>query len=285
MLTRIAREPLVHFAILGALLFAFAGRSGTERDRERRIVVTRGQIEQLATTFTRTWQRPPTRAELDGLIDDWVRTEVAYRQALALGIDEGDTVVRRRLRQKLEFLTEDATAAEPTDAQLAAYLEAHADEFRSPDRYSLTQVYLSPERRADAARDAANVAKRLDDDPSLDPATLGDPLLVPRTLEDAPGPEIASVFGKQFAESLAALPIGHWSGPVTSGYGEHAVRIERRTPGRVPPLEAIRETVLREWQNAERTRLLEEAYRRMRAQYEVVVEPIDDDSSGTSATP
>ncbi len=276
------REPLVHFFALGALLFVLHAVVGdpTARSRER-IVVTRGQIEQLATTFARIWQRPPTRRELDGLVEDWIRSEVAYREALALGIDEGDVIVRRRLRQKLEFLTEDATEATPTDDELRAYLAEHPDDFRTPARATFTQVYLSPARRDDAAADARTLLARLDD--AADPGDLGDPLLAPRELVDAPRTEVESVFGTAFADAVETAPVGRWSGPVESGYGVHLVNVARRTDGTVPALEEVRPAVVREWQNARRTRLLDEAYQRLRAQYEIVVEPVADRRDAVAA--
>jgi hypothetical protein len=274
----IAREPFVHFAALGALLFALHGvsadRTGDSRDR---IVVTRGQIEQLATTFAGTWQRPPTRAELDGLVEDWIRTEVAYRQALALGIDDGDLVVRRRLRQKLEFLTEEATPAPPTDDDLRAYMAAHPDAFRTPARLTFTQIYLSPTRRADAAADARVLLARLTAGADADGGGVGDPTLIPSELADAPRAEVVGMFGESFADAVETAPIGRWWGPVESGYGVHLVLVRRRADAGMATLAEVRSAVEREWQNARRTRLLEESYQRMRARYEIVVEAVEDD--------
>lgn len=266
----------MHFFALGALLFVLAGPGDDAAGETRRIVVSRGRIQQLATTFARTWQRPPTREELDGLIDDWIRTEVAYRQARALGIDEGDVVVRQRLRQKLEFLTEDATQAAPTNAELADYLAAHPDAFRTPARYTFAQIYLSPERREDPEADARALLARLSDNDERNLGDLGDPLLVPPQMASASGREVASVFGETFANALAGAPLARWTGPIESGYGVHVVRVVHRTEGIVPPLAEVRDAVEREWQNARRIRTLDEAYARMRARYEIVVESIGD---------
>ena len=146
------REPLVHFLVLGAALFLFyEWRGGGGGPGSSRIVIGSGQIEHLAAGFARTWSRPPTEAELKGLIDDWVREEIATREAMAMGLDRDDTVLRRRLRQKLEFLVEDAAAAAPTtDAELEAWLGEHADSYAVPPEITLRQVFVSPERHGDA---------------------------------------------------------------------------------------------------------------------------------------
>ena len=262
-LRRIAGEPLLHFAALGALLFALSkGSDFAPGEAQQRIVVTRGQVEQLATTFERTWQRPPSAEERDGLIEDWIRTEVAYREAQALGLDAGDEVVRRRLRQKIEFLTEDAGQGEPTEAQLRAYLEAHPDDFRTPARLSFRQIYLSPTGREDAAEDARLLLTRLVANPDADVSELGDPLLVPGEMMDVAQPEIASAFGGAFADALDAAPVDRWWGPVESGYGVHLVRVRARADGELPSLEQIRPEVEREWQNARR---IQRARRRLPA--------------------
>lgn len=265
------REPLVHVLGLGALLFVLHAAVGRgSRDRER-ITVTRGQTEHLAATFTRTWQRPPTRKELDGLVEDWIRTEVAAREARALGLDD-DAVIRRLLRLKMEFLTEDAGHAVPTDDELRAYLAEHRDLFRPPTRFTFRQVHFGSARRPDPAADARALLASLEAGGVLDDDS-GDPLLVPGEFEDASRADVESIFGPTFGDALATAPLGRWSGPVESGYGVHLVLLQRRSEQAVPPLEEIRPAVEREWQHARRARMLDEAYRRMRQRYDVVVEP------------
>lgn len=261
----------MHFFLLGAVIFVFAGRLQESTVSPDRIVVGRGQIEQLARTFERTWQRAPTHEELAGLVDDWIRTEIAVRQARAMGLDDGDLVIRRRLRQKLEFLTEDVAQAAPTDDELRDHLANHANEFRTPTRFTFRQIYFSPEARPDPVGAARAVLRSLARG-AADPATAGDRLLVPDAFADAPDREVASLFGQPFVDALATAPQGRWSGPITSGYGLHLVLLEDRRGGVVPPLEEIRPAVEREWQSARRARTLDEAYRRMRERYEVLVE-------------
>ena len=157
------REPLVHFLLLGGLLFLFFEWRGSGGPTSSRIVITPGLVEHLASGFGRTWQRPPTDAELKGLIDDYVKEEIATREAVGMGLDRDDTIIRRRLRQKLEFLVEDAaSSAPPTDAELEAWLEKHPQSFRAEPQLAFRQVYVSPERRgASAGQDAVKLLAQL----------------------------------------------------------------------------------------------------------------------------
>lgn len=276
----ILREPLVHFLVLGMGIFLVHGiLPGPSGSEAREIVVSSGRIEHLSMGFERTWQRPPTPVELRGLIDDWVREEISTREAMALGLDRDDTVIRRRLRQKLEFVTEDMSAdPEPTDADLRAYLEAHADAFRVEARFTFSHVYLDLARRGDdLVRDAARLLAQLRD-AKADPSALGDSFLLERTFRSASSSEISKLFGEGFAASLGALALGQWEGPVQSGYGLHLVLVRERTEGRVPDLSEIRGDVAREWMNARRLAWTEECYQALLRGYHVTVEHPEPDA-------
>jgi hypothetical protein len=273
---RLLREPLVHFLLLGAalfLLFAMVGDSdGAPTDR---IVISNGRIEQLTEIFMRTWQRPPTEEELAGLIENHIRDEVYYREALAMGLDRDDTIVRRRLRQKLEFLTDDlVTAVDPTPEELETYFDEYADAFRLPARVSFQQIYFNPDRRGEqTVADAESLLARLAAaDSVVDPAALGDPLLLPGDLTLASEAEVAQRFGRDFAVAVAELPVGRWSGPVESGFGQHLVLIGQRQPGSLPPLVEVRESVEREWRNARHEEATETFYGRLRERYDISIE-------------
>jgi hypothetical protein len=273
---RFLREPLWHFLLLGAAVFAaFHWMSGDAGTEPRHIVVTQGQIENFATAFARSWRRPPTAEELDGLIRDYIREEVAVREAVALGLDRDDAVIRRQLRQKLEFVSEDLAAlAQPTEAELRAYLEQHADAFRTVPRFTFTQVYLNPQRRgADLARDAARLLTVLDHaSDNVDVSALGDPFLLGHTFNALSGRDIVKLFGDEFAANLGELAPGRWQGPMESGYGAHLVLISDRTPGRSPELAEVRDAVRREWTNARRVETQEKFYQALLQRYTVTVE-------------
>jgi PPIC-type PPIASE domain len=267
------REPLLHFLVLGAGLFGLFGLvGGPAGERPDRIVISAAKGENLAELFARTWRRPPTQAEIEGLIADHIKEEILYREALALGLETDDIVIRRRLRQKMEFISEDTQPVEPTEAELQAFLDAHADRFRKPARLSFAQVYLSPDRRGeDAWGDAERLLVALDAGKS-DPAASGDPFLLEQDYRDLATHEVERLFGGAFAGRIAELPVGRWSGPVQSGYGLHLVLVRARTPAAQPGLGEVREEVANEWRAARREEANRAFYDRLRATYEVTVE-------------
>ncbi len=273
---KLVREPLVHFLLLGLGLFALFGIVGDADDAPPgRIEVSAARVAQLTEIFTRTWQRPPTEQELEGLIEDHIREEVYYREALAMGLDRDDTIVRRRLRQKLEFFTDDLVASvAPTEKQLEAYLSEHADTFRVPATLSFRQIYFNRDRRGEQTTpDAESLLAQLNGGGSaVDTAGSGDSLMLPGGYDRVSEDEVARTFGSGFAAALADLPLGDWSGPVESGYGLHLVLIRQRQPGSAPALVEVREVVEREWRNARRQEATETFYRGLRERYVVSIE-------------
>jgi hypothetical protein len=267
------REPLLHFLVLGAGLFLlYHWVRGGETDAPREIVVTEARAEALAQNFAKTWMRPPTAQELRGLVDDYVKEEVFYRESIAIGLDRDDTVIRRRLRQKMEFVSEDvAESRTPTEAELQQFLDAHADKFVAAPMLSFQQVFLSTDRRGNAARsDAEKLLTELQSGKGpADPAEAGDPTMLPPSMERATPQEIANTFGEAFAADAESAPLAQWAGPFESAYGLHLVRVSTRTPARQPTLAEIRPLVLREWQAAQRQQVNEAFYDSLRGKYDV----------------
>jgi hypothetical protein len=276
----------MHFLALGALvflLFHFITSRGETQDGK--IVVTRGKVEQLVTGFSRTWQRPPTQQELDGLVEDYVREEVFCREAIAMGLDKDDTIVRRRMRQKLEFLTEDTAAAAPsTDADLKEWLDKHPDKFRVEPTWAFSQLYFKASPTGDSTSAAASkLLAQLDSaGETVAAAELGDTTLLPHQLPLSRVDEIASVFGDEFARRIAQLERGRWVGPIQSGYGWHLVYVSERTEGRPKPLSEVREVVQRDWLVARHKEILEATYSKLRQKYAVVVEGPPPQADATS---
>ncbi len=271
------REPLFHFLLLGAALFAvWLWRRDAGGSDSGRIVVTRARISQLATGFARTWQRPPTQPELTGLVEDFVREEVCVREAQKMGLDRDDTIIRRRLRQKFEFLTEDTLeAAAPTDADLAGWLKAHPDPFRVEPRVAFRQVMFDPGRRgASVERDARKALARLNSGGrGVDFAALGDSRMLPPVVELSPESEVARIFGEKFAARVVGLAARGWTGPISSSYGLHLVEVTERAEGRMPELAEVREAVAREWSVAQRKQRREALFRELLGRYKIIVEP------------
>ena len=276
---RLFKEPLVHFLVLGAGLFVAYNLTpkGRGPGEPGKIVVTQGEIEHLASGFTRSWQRPPTSEELAGLVRDRVREEVYCREAIAMGLDKDDTIIRRRLRQKLEFVSEDIAAmAPPTDAQLEAYFRAHADTFRVPQRFTFSQVYLNPQLHGDGEhlrRDAGQLLAQLNQaGGKADLSATGDAFLLDREFEGMSLGEIAKQFGEKFAAQLSKIALGKWHGPIESGYGIHLVLIRKCTEESLPVLAEVRDTVRRECENARRLEANEAFYQSLLKHYTVTIE-------------
>jgi hypothetical protein len=273
---KLVREPLVHFLLLGAAIFvAYSLVSKHSSGEPGKIVITQGQLESLLDGFTQTRQRPPTQEEWEGLIRDRVREEVYYREALGLGLDKDDLIIRRRLRQKMEFVSDDVAAqAQPTEAELSAYLEAHPDSVRVDQRFTFRQLYLNPAKHGkNLARDTAQLLAHLKEaGGNTDISALGDSILLDNHYEALPAGEVAKLFGDKFATALGGLPPSQWQGPVESGYGTHLVFISEHVGGRVPALAEVHDAVRREWEEAHRLDANGKFYQELLKHYTVTIE-------------
>ena len=270
------REPLVHFLLIGAALFLVFGLfndpAGPQSDR---IIITPGQIEFLEANFTRTWQRSPTEQELQGLISSHVREEIFYREALAFGLDRDDPIIRRRLKQKLEFMSDDlAGVAIPSDEQLEKFLETHPERFRIEPQVAFRHVFFNIDKRGEEAMDEAErlLALLSDEGCNADPDTLGDTLMLPKSFDILPASQVARLFGEAFSRELIRVKIGQWAGPIRSGYGLHLVLVTDSVEGRLPELDETREVVEREWLAVHKKEVQEHIYNRLQERYTVVFE-------------
>ena len=265
-------EPMLHFLLIGVALFAVHRMRTAGDSADTRIAITEGVVDDLVTQHTAARGRPPSAAELRHLIDQYVRDEIVYREGVALGLERDDIVVKRRVRQKLEVMVEEeAATAPPTDADLAAYLNANHERFSQPSVMTFQQVFLGPVTARQAIqRVRAATGGRVSD--GFDPVGLGQPtLLVPgmtRTESDL----IARSFGAAFVSALEQAPLGKWAGPIESEYGAHYVRVSERTLSVMPQLSEVRAQVVREWENDRRQRARDDSYARMRRKYEVSIE-------------
>jgi parvulin-like peptidyl-prolyl isomerase len=263
--------------LLGAALFGLFAVFGKNNEAETpaKIVISSERVATLADGFTRTWRRPPTEQELQGLVDDYIREEVFYREGRAAGLDRDDVIIRRRVRQKMEFLAEEITAEDASEEQLAAYLASYPERFRTQERLTFHHVFLSATRRGAAVEaDTKQVATELARDTAAENASaLGDPFLLGEEFRSLSQSDVARLFGEGFAKQLLAVKSGQWHGPIPSDYGLHFVFISERTPGSLPPLDVIRQSVREEWLHDRRREAEQALYRKMRDRYEIVVEP------------
>jgi hypothetical protein len=267
MLERILREPLVHFLLIGIGLFVVFGlmNKSDEQVGENVIIVSDQDVERLQQSFEGVWRRIPTDEELAALVDDHVLEEVLVREATALGLDQNDTVIRRRLRQKMDFLVGAAgSALQPDDEELAAFFAESKADFTTPPRVSFMQVYLgeSPsEAEVAAALDALK--------DGADPATVGQRSLLPQGLPATPEQGVDGQYGRGMFAQVVELPKGVWSGPVSSGYGKHLVSVLEVSMPETPELDSIREQVISAWRAREVERLSESQYQALRDRYTV----------------
>jgi len=275
LIARLLREPLLQFLALGAVLFALYGLAGKRRvEAPEKILVSASQVANLSDGFARTWRRQPTEQELQGLIEDYIRDEVFYREGRVAGLDRDDAVIRRRVRQKMEFLANDMSISEPSDEQLMAYLASNPERFRTEDQLTFHQIFLSATRRASTIEhDSKQVASILSQaDGGVDATRLGDLFLLGEQFRDVSPSKITSIFGDSFAKQIYAMEKGHWQGPISSGFGQHFVFISERISGNLPALDDVRPAVRREWANARRLEAEQKLYASLRNRYEIVVE-------------
>jgi len=269
------REPLLQFLVLGAALFGLFHLVDKRRaETPTRIVISSARIANLADGFARTWQRQPSKEELQGLVDDYIRDEVFYREGRAAGLDRDDVIIRRRVRQKMEFLAEDLSVPEPSEEQLADYLRSNPERFRAKGHLTFRQLFLSATRRANTIdSDSQQLARVLAHaDAAVEATALGDPFLLGEEFHAVSQNDVASIFGDGFAKRIFVVELGRWQGPISSSFGQHFVYISERIPGSLPSLDTVRPAVIREWSNAQRLEAEQKLYSSLRERYEIVVE-------------
>jgi len=271
------KEPLLHFLLLGAAIFLLYGAVAETGGSQKEIFISKGQQENLLNTFSRTWQRLPTPQEYQGLVKDYIRQEIAYRESREMGFDQNDIVIRRRLRQKMEMLAEDiAGLAPPTDAELQSYLDVNASQFMTDATMTLRHVYFSIDKRGEKARqDAEDLLSLLrEQELEVDTSMMGDALPLPPLLEEATEFEIARLFGQPFIEELNGVEGGQWAGPVPSGYGLHLVLVTDRTESRTSSLQEVRQEVEREFMSQRRQESVDGLYEKLAENYTIEIEPL-----------
>jgi len=266
------REPLLHFAVGGALLFgayAWLNPSAPASEAGRQVRIGAGEMKWLATTWQRQWGREPTPGELRVLVSNLVKEELLAREAREMRLDENDTIVRRRLAQKLEFVLQDtARLTEPSEEELRRFYEASPDAFLTGPRVSFTQIYFRSERRSAAA---AALPKLVGATPA-DAARLGDRLLVETEFRDAEPQAVAAAFGPEFARAVFKLQPGAWHGPLESGYGVHLVRVAHAQPAQRRDFEEVRPLVLERWREQQQREAEARFFERLMAKYEVLID-------------
>ena len=286
------REPLLHFLLVGVLLFgiyAYTNRGRIGIESPRQIVLSLDELRTMTAYFQSQWQRPPTPQEFQAMVEDKVKEEVLYREGLAMGLDKEDTIVKRRMAQKMQFLAEDVAAAhEPSTAELKTWFEKNTDKFALPSRYSFRHIYFSPDKRGrnaqdDAAKALASIAGQPEDSPLI--SSVADRFMFQDYYGDRAPSAIAKEFGSQFAVALEKLKLGSWQGPIESGYGWHLVFVDTVIPGRVPAFEEVESDVKTAWLGEQKAVAWDKAYKEMRAKYTVLLPAPRDKQTASAPVP
>ena len=284
-LPRLLREPLLHFLLAGAAIFVVYGLvARPDAAASRSIVVDQAEIARLAERFRTQWQRPPTEAELRDLIDQHVDEEVLYREALALKLDDGDEIVRRRLAQKMQFMIEDtASVAPPGESDLVAYFDAHRADFATPAQRSFTHIFFGAERGPDAERAATRVLASLD---GIDRAPeRGDPFMLRYDYANVTERDVATLFGAAFAARVFALPAGTWQGPVQSSYGYHLVRITSAQGEQPGDFTAQHEHIRAAWLDDARKRANARILAEVKSRYRITIASLEAPDAAAAGLP
>jgi hypothetical protein len=284
------REPLVHFLLIGAALFgvyALAPDARTVPAASKEIRLSLDEISQLTLLYQAQWRRPPTPQELQRLVENKVQQEILYREALAMGLDKDDEIVKRRMAQKMQFLAEDVAAArEPTTAELRDWFEKNSAKFAQPPRLSFRHLYFSPDRRGTRARaDAEQVLAQLAGQPvdAKIAGVLADPFMFQEYYRDRAPEFLGKEMGPQFASAVARLTPGSWQGPIESGFGWHLVFVDTVIPGRVPAFEEVEPDVRTAWLGEQKALAWEKSYKAMRAKYTVLL-PAPPENAAAAST-
>ena len=274
---RLLREPLLHFLLIGALLFAvfqFVRPATKATPSSKQIQLSLDDLARMALLFQSQWKREPTAPELERLMETRVQTEVLYREALAMGLDKDDEIVKRRMAQKMQFLAEDTAQREPTTAELKSWYAKNSDKFAMPTHVSFRHLYFSPDRRAahthdDAVKALAQIAGQTED--AKLPGSLADPFMFQEYYRDRGTDFLGKEFGPQFALAVAKLPIGSWQGPIESGFGWHLVFVESAIPGHVPDFAEVEPDLKTAWLSEQKALAWEKAYQELRVKYTVLL--------------
>lgn len=291
-LKSLLREPLFHFILLGAALFAIygymhRGLSGIEASHQ--IPLTLEDLRSMAIYFESQWHRQPTPGEFQAMVDDKIREEILYREGIAMGLDKDDTIVKRRMAQKMQFLAEDVGAAhEPSSAELRAWFDNNRERFALPSRYSFRHLYFSPDKHGknvqeDAAKALAKVAGQPEDSRLV--ASIADQFMFQDYYRDRTPESLAKDFGPQFAVALEKLGRSMWQGPIESGYGWHLVYVDTVSSGRIPVFEEIEPDVKTAWLGDQKAQEWKRAYEAMRAKYTVLLPGLPEKEAAQVSTP
>ncbi len=283
----ILQDPLLHFLLFGAVIYVASTFFIDASDNKQLITVSTGQVQHLKTLFKKTWQRPPSSEEVEGIVNDYVLEQAAYLEGVRLGLDRDDIVIKRRLRQKIDFIAEESVSRpQATDEQLNDYLMTHSDQFRLPPTLTLRQVYLDQKTYGESLNQkAGELLAVLKGSPEQDITQLGNRTLFEPRYQSKSSFEITRLLGTEFSRSVIKLEPESWYGPIRSSYGLHLVYIESKQMGRLPELSEIRSEVIREWGHDQRGNAIKTYYSQLLSRFQISIEWPKDKTAELATVP
>jgi len=268
-MNKVIKEPLLHFAVLGVVIYMLSIAFSDNSESSEKINVSAGKVEQLAVLYTKTWQRKPTQEQLLDTVNAYVLEQAAYLEGASLGLDENDIVITRRVRQKVDFIAEEhVKRPEITDELLTRYLQNNPDKFNRQTQLTFKQVFFDPKNNGDVViAQARELLVTLNEAPEQNIEKLGDRYLFKPHYQMNTLDDISRTLGREFSEELTSLASGKWQGPISSSYGTHLVFIEDRKVGELPELAHIKPMVIREWENEQRNKSVKQYYDELLTRY------------------
>ncbi len=267
----ILQEPLLHFLVVGSLLFFYL--SGNDTHSKLQVSITQGKIKQLTAQFNKSRQRYPSDEELNALINNQIREDLAFAHGVQMGLIENDSIIKRRVQQKIEFMLNDSIASiEPGREELQAYLDAHKDQYTIAPRYTFKQIYINPEQHENST---AFIAQLQSKELNKVYKNVGDIIMVQNEFSQVSSAQIARLLGRDFVKSLETLALHSWQGPVKSAYGLHLVKIESKIPRHLATLEEIEVEVRRDFRSYSQKRAINAFYDELKMKYDVKVEELE----------
>lgn len=268
------KEPLLHFIVLGAVIFLVYDQINMDSDNDYKIVIDDAKVNHIKTLWELQWKKQPTKAELDGLIERYVRQEIMYKEAKKLNLDQDDEIVKRRLSQKMEYLANDLTnvVAPPTDENLKHYFANNHQRYELPASYTFKLVTFSQANHADPKQVAKAALESVDTSSASVMHEKGDSVLLPTQFDNASEAEIAKTVGKAFYNSLDNQPLNTWVGPLNSSFGEHLVYISAKKDQQLPEFASVRDDIQRDYEFEMQSNAKGAIYREMKKQYTVVID-------------
>lgn len=264
------REPFFHFIIIGIALFFLYGLVNKNTDTKNTIIIDDFDLENIVSSFEMQWKRDPTEQELENIINQNIKQEIFYQEALNMNLDHNDEIIKRRLSQKMQFLSNDIAAlTEPTDDVLKSYYEENADKYLTPSSYSLYQIVFSPDSRKDNYKDAAETLNQFPNATFEEMKQWGDKLPFSYYYENVSANELGLLLGSKFSEAIKDQEINKWIGPIPSGFGYHLVFITNKVEPQQPKFEMVKEELIRNYEYDNQIETNELIYQELKKQYEI----------------